>query len=145
MMKRTVFAFALVLLTAGMAFAGHIEVVHQDGSRDILTDPKPAAVVTVVLAEKFLKIDYKDGSNEVIYPDEGEVVTAVGIILDEDTASRMHVNYVGGQGEDFTASKPVSALYVIVSQHFLSVSYRDGTSESIKPNGEMSSVNVFID
>ncbi len=142
-MKRIVIALALVMLTAGIAFAGHVDVRYQDGNVESLTPSKPVAAVTVIMSEKFLKIDYKDGSNETLYPDG--VVTAVNVVINGEATGRVHINYVGGQGDDLTPPKPVRSVDVIVSQRFLNISFMDGTSEILQPNGEVSFIKVFID
>lgn len=147
-MKRTVAALALVLLTAGMAFAGHVEVRYQDGNVENWTGA--IAAVTVSKSDKSLRIGYKDGNTKILHPDE--IFTAVNVITNGEASGSIQVHYANGQEEswDFRSIRNIDVI--IDPQCVLNIFRVDGSiiaAINLWPAeekcGEVTFVKVVID
>lgn len=122
-MKRVFAAFVLVLLTAGIAFAGHIEVRYQDGNVENWTGA--VAAVTVLKSDKSLRIDYKDGNTKILHPDV--IITAVNVITNGEASGSIQVHYANGQEEGWNFRSIRNIDIIIDPQYVLDIFQVDGS------------------
>ena len=143
-MRKFLMVCLMLVVWSTPALAGHIEVLYQDGSRERLDASVPVSQITVVMEPQSLVIQYRDGSQEVMHPDPGTVVTALNIYFHGEYNGHAELFYTSGASEVLTPEAPVKRLDVIVNQHLLNVVYMDGRNEIVQPSGALRQVSVTL-
>lgn len=143
-MRKALIVALFLICWASPALAGHIEILYQDGSREALQPAGPVGEILVIMEPQSMIVQYRDGTQEFLQPDPGNVVTAVNIYIDGEADGHADVYYTDGSTERLMPTGPVRRVDVIVSQRFMNIEYMDGRSEIEQPDRPVRQVGVVL-